>query len=73
MHASFILDCCDAGIKVHPREHSKEFGDREALAASIERLTKLDVEALYPGHGEPAPTGGGRHIAAAREALRYYG
>ena len=48
-------------------------GDREALAASIERLTMLDVEALYPGHGEPVPTGGGRHIAAAREALHFYG
>lgn len=48
-------------------------GDRVALAASIERLAELDVEALYPGHGEPVTTGGGRHIAAAREALRYYG
>ncbi|NLM30437.1 MAG: MBL fold metallo-hydrolase [Methanomicrobiales archaeon] len=48
-------------------------GDRVALAASIERLTELDVEGLYPGHGEPVTRGGGRHIAAAREALRYYG
>ena len=48
-------------------------GDRSALAASIERLSALDVEGLYPGHGEPATAGGGRHIAAAREALRYYG
>ena len=48
-------------------------GDRTALAASIERLSALDIEGLYPGHGEPALRGGGRHIAAAREALRFYG
>ncbi|HOB17647.1 MAG TPA: MBL fold metallo-hydrolase [Candidatus Methanoculleus thermohydrogenotrophicum] len=48
-------------------------GDREALAASINRLAKLEVVGLYPGHGEPVTTGGGRHIAAAREALRFYG
>ncbi|HOI14604.1 MAG TPA: MBL fold metallo-hydrolase [Methanoculleus sp.] len=48
-------------------------GDRTALAASIERLSALDVEGLYPGHGEPVARGGKRHIAAAREALRYYG
>jgi glyoxylase-like metal-dependent hydrolase (beta-lactamase superfamily II) len=47
-------------------------GDRRMLAASIERLAALDVEGLYPGHGEPVPTGGGRHIAAAREAFRFY-
>jgi len=48
-------------------------GDRTALAASIERLGMLDVEGLYPGHGEPVDRGGGRHVAAAREALRFYG
>jgi len=48
-------------------------GDRAALVASIDRLAELDVEALYPGHGEPVTTGGGRHIAAAREAIRLYG
>jgi glyoxylase-like metal-dependent hydrolase (beta-lactamase superfamily II) len=48
-------------------------GDRTVLAASIERLSALDVEGLYPGHGEPVLHDGGRHIAAAREALRYYG
>jgi len=48
-------------------------GDRRMLAASIERLAALDVVGLYPGHGEPALRGGGRHIAAAQEALRYYG
>lgn len=48
-------------------------GDRTALAASLERLATLEVEGLYPGHGEPVALGGGRHIAAAREAIRYYG
>ena len=48
-------------------------GDRTALAASIERLSALDVEGLYPGHGEPVLRGGRRHIAAAQEALRFYG
>jgi len=48
-------------------------GDRTALGASIERLAALEVVGLYPGHGEPVARDGGRHIAAAREALRYYG
>lgn len=47
-------------------------GDREALVSSIDRLKELDVEALYPGHGEPVTTGGGKHIAAAREAIEFY-
>lgn len=53
--------------------HDFPGGDRTALAASIERLAALAVEGLYPGHGEPVARGGGRHIAAALEALRYYG
>ncbi|MDI6866962.1 MBL fold metallo-hydrolase [Methanoculleus sp.] len=48
-------------------------GDLNALAASVERLSTLEVEALYPGHGEPVQHDGWRHIAAAREALRLYG
>jgi glyoxylase-like metal-dependent hydrolase (beta-lactamase superfamily II) len=35
------------------------------LARSLNRLSLLDVEGLYPGHGEPVDTGGNRHIAAA--------
>ncbi|TAJ45535.1 MBL fold metallo-hydrolase [Methanofollis fontis] len=45
-------------------------GDAAALAASIGRLSELEVEALYPGHGEPVRSGGTRHIAAAAYALR---
>ncbi len=48
-------------------------GDRTALAASLARLADLEVESLYPGHGEPAVEGGHRHIAAARELMRIYG
>ncbi len=43
-------------------------GDGKALAESVERLAKLDVEGLYPGHGDVAERGGGRHIA---NDLRY--
>ncbi|MDD2472730.1 MULTISPECIES: MBL fold metallo-hydrolase [unclassified Methanoculleus] len=48
-------------------------GDRTALAASLDRLSKIAVEGLYPGHGEPVACDGWRHIAAAREALRHHG
>jgi hydroxyacylglutathione hydrolase len=44
-------------------------GDEAALRLSLERLAALDVKGLYPGHGSPVETGGGRHIAAAREFL----
>jgi glyoxylase-like metal-dependent hydrolase (beta-lactamase superfamily II) len=40
-------------------------GSRMDLARSLNRLSLLDVEGLYPGHGEPVETGGSRHIAAA--------
>jgi len=45
-------------------------GDVGALAGSIDRLAALDVEALYPGHGEPVRSGGNRHIRAAAMAVR---
>lgn len=45
-------------------------GSRAALERSIERLSALDVEGLYPGHGSPVERGGRRHILAARELLR---
>ncbi len=48
-------------------------GSRAALAASLERLADLEVEALYPGHGEPVSAGGNRHVAAARDLMRLYG
>ncbi|MDN7024812.1 MBL fold metallo-hydrolase [Methanoculleus sp. FWC-SCC1] len=48
-------------------------GDRTALAASLARLADLEIEGLYPGHGEPVAVGGHKHIAAARELMRTYG
>jgi hydroxyacylglutathione hydrolase len=45
-------------------------GSLEELVRSIERLSALDIQGLYPGHGEPCRQGGGRHIAAARELIR---
>ncbi|MDD1692906.1 MAG: MBL fold metallo-hydrolase, partial [Methanoregula sp.] len=40
-------------------------GSRIELEQSLNRLSLLDVEGLYPGHGEPVESGGRRHIAAA--------
>ena len=45
-------------------------GSRRDLAQSIERLSLLEVEGLYPGHGEPVEHGGSRHIAAAQELIK---
>jgi len=45
-------------------------GSRMELARSLDRLSSLDVEGLYPGHGEPVEQGGSRHIAAAQELMK---
>ena len=45
-------------------------GSRQALEQSLDRLSALDVEGLYPGHGEPVDCGGKRHIAAARQLMK---
>ena len=45
-------------------------GSLDELVRSIERLSALDIQGLYPGHGEPCRQGGGRHVAAARELVR---
>jgi glyoxylase-like metal-dependent hydrolase (beta-lactamase superfamily II) len=45
-------------------------GNRIELARSLDRLALLDVEGLYPGHGEPVEQGGGRHIIAAQELMK---
>jgi hydroxyacylglutathione hydrolase len=45
-------------------------GSRSDLARSIERLSLLDVDGLYPGHGMPVENGGGRHIASACRLLK---
>jgi glyoxylase-like metal-dependent hydrolase (beta-lactamase superfamily II) len=45
-------------------------GSRAELAQSIDRLSLLDVEGLYPGHGVPVENGGSGHIASARDLLK---
>ncbi|MCX6685666.1 MAG: MBL fold metallo-hydrolase, partial [Methanoregula sp.] len=45
-------------------------GSRTELARSIDRLSLLNVEGLYPGHGVPVESGGSGHIASARELLK---
>jgi glyoxylase-like metal-dependent hydrolase (beta-lactamase superfamily II) len=45
-------------------------GSRIDLARSLDRLALLDVEGLYPGHGEPVEQGGSRHIIAAQELIQ---
>jgi len=45
-------------------------GSRIELARSLDRLALLDVDGLYPGHGEPVEQGGGRHIIAAQELMK---
>jgi len=45
-------------------------GSRQALAHSLDRLGELDVEGLYPGHGQPVDCGGKRHIEAARQLMK---
>lgn len=45
-------------------------GDQMALRRSLERLERLPVEGLYPGHGTPVEKNGHRHIAAAVELLK---
>ena len=45
-------------------------GSRTELARSLDMLSLLDVEGLYPGHGEPVERGGSRHIIAAQELMK---
>jgi len=45
-------------------------GNFPALKSSIKRLSNLNIEALYPGHGMPVQKGGKGHIAAAQELLK---
>lgn len=45
-------------------------GSLEQLKNSIEKLSLLDVEGLYPGHGNPAFSNGKRHIMASLQILR---
>jgi glyoxylase-like metal-dependent hydrolase (beta-lactamase superfamily II) len=43
-------------------------GDDEALAASMEKLAGLDVNKLFPGHGDPIKENAGQLI---REMMQF--
>jgi glyoxylase-like metal-dependent hydrolase (beta-lactamase superfamily II) len=45
-------------------------GSRTDLARSLDQLSGLDVEGLYPGHGMPVDSGGRLHIAAATSLMK---
>ncbi len=45
-------------------------GSRTDLARSLERLSGLDVEGLYAGHGQSTEEGGSRCIAAAMGLMK---
>jgi glyoxylase-like metal-dependent hydrolase (beta-lactamase superfamily II) len=45
-------------------------GSRNELSRSLDRLSLLDVEGLYAGHGEPTDDGGSRCIAAAQGLMK---
>jgi len=45
------------------------YGNMHALRTSLEKLAALEVEELYPGHGEPVTENAGRHIEAALRVL----
>jgi hydroxyacylglutathione hydrolase len=45
-------------------------GDRAALGRSLDRLARLTVGGLYPGHGFPVQKDGHRHIIAACEFMK---
>jgi glyoxylase-like metal-dependent hydrolase (beta-lactamase superfamily II) len=45
-------------------------GSRAELARSLDRLSALDVEGLFAGHGEPVEENGRRYIAAAAGLMK---
>lgn len=45
-------------------------GSRAELSRSLDRLSLLEVEGLYAGHGDPTEKNGNRCIAAARELMK---
>ncbi len=46
--------------------------DFQRLKESIERLSKLDVRSLYPGHGRYIEGDGARHVMMAVNSILYY-
>ena len=48
-------------------------GSLAALTRSLSRLSELEVNGLFPGHGEPVRERGSRHIQAACELIQMTG
>ncbi|UCE36075.1 MAG: MBL fold metallo-hydrolase [Thermoplasmata archaeon] len=48
-------------------------GNYKELVASLKRLTEMDVDTLYPGHGPSAKGDGNRHIALGLKSARLWG
>ena len=47
-------------------------GDFSSLLESVRRLSKLDVKALYPGHGRYVTSGCHHHIMESLRSLEHY-
>jgi hydroxyacylglutathione hydrolase len=47
-----------------------EGSEPDKMLGSIEKLTKLDVETLYPGHGAPTDRNGNSQIMASYTMLK---
>lgn len=47
-------------------------GNITHLKESVEKLTKIEVESLYSGHGPVVSEGAGRHIRRSLKFLEYY-
>ncbi len=47
-------------------------GNIAHLKESVKKLTKIEVESLYSGHGPVVPGGAGRHIKRSLKFLEYY-
>jgi|Deesub1362A_J573_1020465.scaffolds.fasta_scaffold00033_69 glyoxylase-like metal-dependent hydrolase (beta-lactamase superfamily II) len=45
-------------------------GDPTAMLKSLERLSKLDVDIMYPGHGDPVMKNASEHIDTALDIAR---
>ncbi len=47
-------------------------GNFQRLRESIERLSKMDVRSLYPGHGRHIEGEGSKHLMLAMKSVLYY-
>jgi len=57
---------CDGGVG----RWDLPTGDYKALVKSVEKLSKMDVKNLYPGHGSFARGDGNSHVSLALNSLK---